>query len=49
VDVAFADLDETPTESWQFEARALGAAGDRVKHDVDAEPLYVTAKPIGEL
>ena len=36
--VASVDLDESPTESWQFEARALGGAGNRVKHVVDALP-----------
>ena len=49
VDVALADLDEASTERQQFEARALGGAGDRVEHDVDAVPLGVTAYLIGEL
>ena len=49
VDVAFADLDESSTERQQFEARALGGAGDRVEHDVDAIALGVTAYQVGEL
>ena len=49
VDVAFADLDESPTEREQFESRALGGAGDRVEHDVDAVPLGIAAYPFGEL
>ena len=49
VDVAFADLDESPTERQQFEARALGGAGDRVEHDVDAVPVGVAAYLFGEL
>ena len=36
VDVALADLDEPPAERQQFDARALGGAGQRVEHDVHA-------------
>ena len=49
VDVALADLDEPSTERQQFEARALGGAGDGIEHDVYAVPLGVTAYLIGEL
>ena len=49
VDVAFADLDESSTERQQFEPGALGGAGDRVEHDVDAVPVGVTADLVGEL
>ena len=49
VDVALADLDESSTERQQFEARALGGAGDRVEHDVDAVAVGVTAYLVGEL
>ena len=49
VDVAFADLDESSTERQQFDARALGGAGDRVEHDVHAIPVGVAADLVGEL
>jgi hypothetical protein len=49
VDVALADLDESPTKRQQFEAGALSGPGDRVEHDVDAVPLRIAANLGGEI
>ena len=49
VDIAFADLDEPPSDRQQFEPGALCGTGDGVEHNVDAIPIGIAADQVGEL